>query len=76
MGEERAKRIQEIDRLYAEVREYRSKENFVGLVNFVKRFPYIGPYNAMLVYIQKPGSRHRNSGADSDGSRKEEPGRW
>lgn len=57
MGEARAKRIQEIDRLYEEVREYRSKENFVGLVNFVKRFPYIGPYNAMLVYIQKPGSR-------------------
>ena len=57
MGDERTKRIQEIDKLFAEVREYRTKENFTGLVHFVKRFPHIAPYNAMLVYMQKPGSR-------------------
>lgn len=57
MGEERAHRMQEIDKLYMEVHEFRTKENFTGLVNFVKRFPHMAPYNAMLVYVQKPGSR-------------------
>lgn len=57
MGEERAHRMQEIDKLYAEVHEFRTKESFTGLVSFVKRFPRMAPYNAMLVYTQKPGSR-------------------
>ena len=53
MGEERAHRMQEIDKLYMEVHEFRTKENFTGLVNFVKRFPRMAPYNVMLAYVQE-----------------------
>lgn len=28
------------------------------LLEFVKKFPHIAPYNAMLVHVQKPGSQY------------------
>ena len=49
-------RTQAIDRLYQEVLSYRGTENFESLINFVKKFPHISLYNAMLVHMQKPGS--------------------
>ena len=49
--------VQEIDRLYMDVKEYRQSNNFKKLTKFIKKFPYMAPYNAMLVYMQKPGSK-------------------
>ena len=49
-------RTPEIDRLYQDVLSYRSSNEFGKLLQFVKRFRHIAPYNAMLIHIQKPGS--------------------
>lgn len=54
--DEDKKRIKEIDKLYDAVKAYRSSENFTELINFIKDFPDLAPYNAMLVKMQKPGS--------------------
>lgn len=50
-------RIPELDKLFEEVGTYRKGEDFKELLNFVKMFPQMAPYNAMLVHVQKPGSR-------------------
>ena len=50
------KRIPEIDKLYEDVISYRSTAQFENMLNFITRFRHMAPYNAMLVYIQKPGS--------------------
>lgn len=52
------KKVQEIDKLYADVREYRSTKNFKELIDFIKEFPEQAPYNAMLIRMQNPGSRY------------------
>lgn len=49
-------RIEEIDSLYNSVKAFRTTERTGDLLHFVARFPGIAPYNAMLVYFQKPGS--------------------
>ena len=54
--DEDKKRIKEIDKLYDAVKAYRSSDNFTELINFIKDFPELAPYNAMLVNMQKPGS--------------------
>ncbi|NLB78859.1 MAG: hypothetical protein GX796_08470 [Clostridiaceae bacterium] len=50
--------IPELDKLFNEVGTYRRSEQFKELLDFVKRFPHIAPYNAMLIHIQKPGSQY------------------
>ena len=50
------KTIPELDQLYNDVREYRTSKPFKKLIDFITRFPNIGPYNAMLLYMQRPGS--------------------
>ena len=45
-----------IDELQFLVRNYRNSIEFKKLLNFVGRFSYIAPYNAMLVQMQKPGA--------------------
>lgn len=50
--------IPELDRLFQDVRSYRSSKNYMELLDFIKRFRNIAPYNAMLIRIQKPGSKY------------------
>ena len=38
------------------LRNYRNSIEFKKLLNFVGRFSYLAPYNAMLVQMQKPGA--------------------
>lgn len=45
-----------IDELQFLVRSYRSSDEFKKLLDFIGRFNYIAPYNAMLVQMQKPGA--------------------
>lgn len=46
----------ELDRLFHEVGTYRRGRDFKELLHFIKLFPKIAPYNAMLLHMQKPGS--------------------
>ena len=54
----RQKNIPELDKLFQDVRAYRSSKNYMELFDFTKRFRHIAPYNAMLINIQKPGSKY------------------
>lgn len=60
----RNKGISELDKLFTEIGTYRESSEFRKLLNFVKKFPYVAPYNAMLVHIQKPGSLYVASAAE------------
>jgi len=51
------KYVPELDKLYAEVGSFRKSKDYMELLNFIKKFPKIAPYNAMLVRIQRPGSK-------------------
>ncbi len=48
----------ELDKLFHEIHQYRNSNEFKELIEFMKKFPQIAPYNAMLIHIQKPGSRY------------------
>ena len=48
--------IKALDELFIEAGTYRNRKDFKQLLEFVKRFKYLAPYNAFLVHIQKPGS--------------------
>ena len=45
-----------IDELQFLVKSYRNSTEFQKLLDFVGRFSYLAPYNAMLVQMQKPGA--------------------
>ncbi|MDR1685020.1 MAG: ImmA/IrrE family metallo-endopeptidase [Desulfovibrio sp.] len=47
-----------LDELFHSVGTYKSSKDFKELIEFMKRFPKIAPYNAMLLHIQKPGSKY------------------
>lgn len=51
-----AGRIPELDRLFEDVGAYRKSADYNELLNFIKQFPQLSPFNAMLVHVQKPGS--------------------
>lgn len=57
-------RLPEIDKLFSEVQSYRDSTQFGELLKFVKKFPHLAPYNAMLLHIQKPGSEFVASASD------------
>lgn len=50
--------IPELDKLFHDVGTYRKSTDFHELIKFIKKFPRIAPYNAMLIHIQKPGSSY------------------
>ena len=54
----------ELDKLFAEVGTYRSTKEYGELLQFVRRFRRYAPYNAMLLHVQKPGSRYVASASD------------
>jgi hypothetical protein len=58
------KSIPELDKLFTEIGTYRKSEDFKKLLEFIKKFPTIAPYNAMLLHIQKPGSHYVASAQD------------
>mgnify|MGYP001164815716 CR=1 FL=1 len=57
-------RIPELDKLFEDVGTYRKSAEYRNLLDFIKRFPKMAPYNAMLVHIQKPGSQFVASAHD------------
>jgi len=54
----------ELDKLFYEVGTYRKSDKCRELFEFVKKFPRIAPYNAMLLHIQKPGSQYVASASE------------
>lgn len=46
----------ELDKLFEDVGKYRGKKEYLELLEFIKKFPKVAPFNAMLLHIQKPGS--------------------
>ena len=58
------KSIPELDKLFLEIGTYRKSSEFKKLLDFIKKFPKIAPYNAMLLHIQKPGSNYVTSASD------------
>ena len=51
-------RVHEIDELYNNVKRFRSTKFSRKLLNFIAKFPFVAPYNAMLIFMQKPGSKY------------------
>ena len=49
-------RIAALDELFLEVGTYRNTNDYKELLNFIRQFPHIAPFNAMLVHVQRPGS--------------------
>src|SRR6266581_355347 len=49
--------LRSLDELYVATRRYQSFQDYKHFLDFVARFRWYSPYNAMLVYVQKPGSR-------------------
>jgi hypothetical protein len=47
-----------LDRLFYEVGAYRKSKEFRELFDFIRKFPKVAPYNALLLHIQKPGCRY------------------
>jgi hypothetical protein len=50
--------IPELDKLFLEIGTYRKSAELKELFEFIKKFPHIAPYNAMLIHVQKPGSTY------------------
>ena len=46
-----------VDELFASAKEYASSERFRELMAFTGSFKQFAPYNAMLIYLQRPGAR-------------------
>ncbi len=57
-------KMPELDKLFCQVGTYRKSDQYKELLEFIKRFPNIAPYNAMLINIQKPGSKYVASASD------------
>jgi hypothetical protein len=51
----------ELDKLFSNIGKYRSTNEYRELIEFIGKFPHIAPYNAMLIHVQKPGSRYVTS---------------
>ncbi|MDO6462001.1 ImmA/IrrE family metallo-endopeptidase [Granulosicoccaceae sp. 1_MG-2023] len=49
--------LKALDELFHNVGRFRSSEDFLALLEFVRKFRNIAPYNAFLLHVQKPGSQ-------------------
>lgn len=47
-----------LDELFHEAGAYRSSENYLELLKFVRKFPSLAPFNAFLLHVQKPGTQY------------------
>ena len=52
------KETKPLDELFQQVGVYRSGTNLLHLLEFIRMFPKLAPFNAMLLHIQKPGARY------------------
>lgn len=55
-AEQKKKQIAEIDQLYKSVLRFNTQRDFLEYMGELRKFPYLAPYNAMMVKVQKPGS--------------------
>ena len=49
--------VKALDELFLSVGTYRRSREYRELLDFLRRFPALSPYNAMLIHVQKPGCR-------------------
>lgn len=54
--EERKEVLRGVDELFASARAYASSAQYKALMEFTGRFKQFAPYNAMLIYLQRPGA--------------------
>lgn len=47
--------IPSLDNLFYKTGRYKRSAEYKDLLHFIRRFPYYSPYNAHLLYMQKPG---------------------
>ena len=55
---EKTSGLKGIDELFQSVRAFATSERFGELLRFTAHFKQYAPYNAMLIYIQRPGARY------------------
>ncbi len=55
--DERKKIMEDIDELVHRTVTYRNSQKFHDMISYVGMMPYLAPYNAMLVDLQKPGTK-------------------
>ena len=56
--------IPELDQLFYEVGTYRTSKEYMELLEFIKRFRNIAPFNAMLLHVQNPKCTYVATAAD------------
>jgi len=54
---EKVELMSNLDRLFLNVKEYRSSAHYKQMMEFCGKFKHLAPYNAMLVQMQKPSAR-------------------
>lgn len=47
-----------VEELFDQARIYRTGGDFLALAKFLHKFPYLSPFNAALVRVQRPGARY------------------
>ena len=45
-----------LDELFSLTRQYKSTRAYHELLEFITRFRFYAPYNAMLIHVQMPGA--------------------
>ena len=51
-------RRQTLDELVSKALAYRTGPELKALLDFSSRFPYLAPFNAMMLHVQNPGIRY------------------
>ena len=46
-----------LDELFENARQFNSSKAYLELMQFIGRFRFYSPFNAMLIHIQMPGAR-------------------
>jgi hypothetical protein len=58
------KDVKALDELFHDVGVYRRGKDLKELFDFIKKFPKIAPFNALLLHIQKPGCNYVASASE------------
>lgn len=48
-------KLHALDELFESSASYRSSENYFSLMQFIRKFPSLSPFNAFLIHMQNPG---------------------
>jgi hypothetical protein len=46
-----------LDELFNATIRYRSSQAYMDLIDFISRFRFYSPFNALLIHVQRPGAR-------------------